>query len=80
MNRSQIAKSCQSRALRNEFELTAVNRIYASKCREQSKVAFTSVDSVQAEGDIVHYSHGIFPAIDKMWEDVPGVGVTSNAL
>jgi hypothetical protein len=59
---------------------TAVNSIDGSKGNKQGKQLVLSIDTVQAESDVVCDGHGIFPTVDKVGKHVPGIVVSAKTL
>ena len=65
---------------KREGRLTAVDRIHTRASNEQGLQLISFVDAVQTQTHVEQYRKGVFAAIDQMWESVPGIIVTSQAL
>ncbi|KAH8751431.1 hypothetical protein BGZ57DRAFT_117498 [Hyaloscypha finlandica] len=63
-----------------EKDLTGINSVYCSKGDENRKVFPGSVDSIDAESDIIRDRREIFAAVDEMRKYVFCILVTTNAL
>ena len=70
-----------SRSIRGtERDLTGIDSVYRSKGDENRKVFPGSVDSIDAESDIIRDRREIFAAVDEMRKYVLSILVTTNAL
>jgi hypothetical protein len=63
-----------------EKVLTGIDSVYRSKGDENRKVFPGSVDSIDAESDIIRDRREIFAAVDEMRKYVFCILVTTNAL
>jgi len=70
----------EQREIHKKIPNGAVDRIDGSECDEKSQIGLRSVDAIEAEEDGSKNRHGVFAAVDQVWEHVLGVVVTPDAL
>lgn len=61
-------------------DLTAIDSVDRRESDEDRKVSPRPVDSIDAECEIIQYSHAVFAAVDEVGKYVSRIVVTTNAL
>jgi hypothetical protein len=70
----------EEREIHKQIPDRCIHTVDGGKGNKEGQVAVRLLDAVDTQHHVAHDGHGVFAAVDQVWEDVAGIAVPANTL